>query len=70
MPISTVYVEGLVALVDLFVCRVEHQPVGTILGRRDSIVTHVELVTLRLVRVLVRLVVGTLELTICEQSIS
>lgn len=70
MPVSAVYVEGLVALVDLFVCWVEHQPVRTILGRGDSIVAHVELVTLRLVRVLVRLVVGTLELTICEQSIS
>lgn len=70
MPIPTVYVEGLVALVDLFVRRVENQSVGTILCRGDSIITHVELVTLRLVRVLVRLVVGTLELTICKQSMT
>lgn len=70
MSVSAVYVEGLITLVDLFVCWVEHQAVGTILGSGDSIVTHVELVTLRLVRVLVRLVVGTLVLTICEQSIS
>lgn len=70
MPIPAVNIEGLVALVDLFVSRVEHQSVGTILSRGDSIITHVELVTLNRVRVLVRLIVGTFVLTIYKQKMT
>lgn len=51
-PVSAVYVEGLVALVDLPNRGVKHQAVGAQLCSRDSIVTFVELITLSFVVVL------------------
>lgn len=65
-PVSTVYIEGLVTLVDLPDGGVEYQAVGTQLGCGHAINTLVELVTLRGVLVLA-IFVWAFELGTCGE---
>lgn len=66
-PVSTVYIEGLVAFVYLSNSGVEHKTIGTQLGGGNAINTLIEFVALLVIFVLTVLI-GTFELGACNKS--